>query len=67
VSEEENRHRSEVREWLRRGIDKDKTWLNELVKGIAKVRGKPSAERLWRDLKEQWQRGNRGEAGDWRD
>lgn len=61
-----DRHRSEVREWIRRGIGKDKEWLQGVMKGISKVRGKPAAEQLWRDIREQWKRGNRGEPGDWR-
>jgi hypothetical protein len=67
AEEEEHRHRCEVREWLRRGKDKDAEWLTGLIKGIAAKRGKPAAERLWRDIRQQWKLGNRGEFGDWRD
>lgn len=65
--DEKWRHECEVREWLRRGAEKDKTWLTKIIKDIASKRGKPAAERLWRDIREQWARGNRGEPGDWRD
>lgn len=62
-----DRHRSEVREWIRRGIGKDKQWLQDVMKGIAKVRGRAAAETLWRDIRAQWKAGNRGEPGDWRE
>ncbi len=66
LTEEVQRHRCEVREWIARGIGRDKEWLAEVMKSVSKQRGKPAAERLWRDIKEQWSRGNRGEYGDWR-
>lgn len=66
-SEEEFRHQAEVREWLRRGADKDMEWLKKLAKDIAAKRGKPAAERLWRDIRKQHQLGNRGTPGDWRE
>lgn len=60
------RHCCEVREWLRRGANQDKGWLVLLLQDIAKKRGRAAAERLRDDFREQWQRGNRGELGDWR-
>jgi hypothetical protein len=67
VFDENEKHRCEVREWIRRGSDKPAEWVKELLAGIAKRRGKPAAERLRRDIREQWSRGNRGEFGDWRE
>lgn len=64
--EEEHRHRCEVREWMRRRGENGKEWLRGVLRDIEKRRGKPAAERLKRDIAEQWQLGNRGEYGDWR-
>jgi len=66
VYEDEERHRCEIREWLRRGRDKPKEWVVDLLRDIAKRRGKPAAQRIGRDLSQQWKAGNRGEPGDWR-
>lgn len=66
-AEELHRHRCEVREWLRRGADQPREWLVSVLQGVARRRGKQAAERLRADLREQWQRGNRGEPGDWRE
>lgn len=44
-----------------------KGWLAGVLEDIGKRRGKPAAERLKRDIAEQWKRGNRGEYGDWRE
>ena len=66
ASEELYRHQCEVREWLKRGSERDSEWLKNMIKDIAKKRGKVAAERLWNDIKEQWHRGNRGSFGDWR-
>lgn len=65
--DEVNRHRSEVREWLRRGSDKPADWVKKLLTDIAKRRGMEAAERLRKDIVAQWKAGNRGAFGDWRE
>ena len=68
--EEEERHRSEVREWMKRraamAAEQGKQWLRGVLVAIEKRRGKKAAERLTSDIREQWTKGNRGEWGDWR-
>jgi hypothetical protein len=69
--DEEERHRCETREWIRRRAQKDpqtgREWLADVLRDIERKRGKQAAERLKRDISEQWQRGNRGAPGDWRE
>lgn len=64
--EEEHRHRSEVREWMRRRRVKGIQWLRGVLMDIERKRGKQAAERLRNDIRTQWELGNRGEPGDWR-
>lgn len=64
--QEIERHRCEVREWLKRGIEEPKEWVKQLFVDIAKRRGAKAAQRLKDDISDQWKRGNRGEWGDWR-
>lgn len=68
--QEIERHRSEVREWIRRRVEKGKVdgveWLRKVLKDIEKRRGEQAAQRLKDDISQQWQRGNRGALGDWR-
>jgi hypothetical protein len=68
--EEEQRHRCEVRQWLRwragRGAS-GKEWLASVLEDIGKRRGRDAAERLKRDIAAQWKSGNRGEPGAWFD
>lgn len=63
---EEERHRCEVRQVLRwRAQDR-----NKAVEYLSKVRdrrGDSSANRLTEDCRTQWERGNRGIEGDWRE
>jgi hypothetical protein len=70
MPEEQKRHESEVREWIRRraakGPQEGKTWLAKVMQDIEKRRGKQAAERLRSDIVEQWKAGNRGASGDWR-
>jgi hypothetical protein len=61
------RHQSECREWLRRRKGRDSTWWPGVLAGIASKRGMDAATRLDKDVKQQWQRGNRGREGDWRE
>lgn len=64
---EQHRHRCEVRSVLRWRVAQGSDWVDEWLTGVEKARGKGAAERLRADCREQWRRGNRGEAGDWRD
>ena len=70
MQEEEQRHRCEVTEWIRRRaampVERGKTWLRGVLKDIERIRGKQAAERLTNDILGQWKKGNRGAPGDWR-
>jgi hypothetical protein len=62
---EEERHRCEVRQVLRwRAEDREKAM--EFLTKVRKKRGDITAEKLAKDCKEQWSRGNKGIEGDWR-
>lgn len=63
---DEERHRCEVREWMRRRTENGKDWLRGILDGIERKRGKTAADRLRSDIARQWKQGNRGEYGDWR-
>jgi hypothetical protein len=71
LEEDQRRHECETREWIKRraakGPQDGKTWLGDVLKAIEKRRGKVAAERLRRDIRQQWTLGNRGEYGDWRE
>jgi hypothetical protein len=71
VIDEEQRHQCETRDWIRRRAQKDpqrgREWLGDVLRDIEKRRGREAAERLKRDISEQWARGNRGAPGDWRE
>ena len=63
---EEYRHRCEVWVVLRwRALDRNKS--SEYLQLVRKMRGNNAADKLEKDCKEQWERGNRGLKGDWRD
>ena len=63
---EEYRHRCEVLVVLRwRGLDRNKS--SEYLQLVRKMRGNNAADKLEKDCKEQWERGNKGLKGDWRD
>jgi len=64
---EEYRHRCEVRELLRLGVEKDHFAVDARIDAIEKARGATSANRLRSDYKTQWRAGNRGTHGDWRE
>ncbi len=55
------RHRCEVRQCIRMGFEP----FREFIKGVKAKRGEEAAGRLWRDVREQAARGNKGEAGCW--
>ena len=63
---EEERHRCEVVQVLRwRAQDRNKS--SEYLQMVRKRRGDIAADKLEKDCREQWERGNRGLKGDWRD
>ena len=63
---EEKRYRCEVRQILRwRAEDREKAM--EFLTNVRKRRGDITAEKLAKDCKEQWSKGNRGIEGDWRE
>ena len=61
----EHRHRCEVRAVLAwRTEDRGKAM--EYLAMVRQKRGDQAADRLEKDCRTQWQRGNRGERGNWR-
>jgi len=68
--QEIERHRCEVREWIRRRVEKGKVegveWLRQVLRDIEKRRGEKAAQKLKDDIADQWEKGNRGALGDWR-
>ena len=63
---EEYRHRCEVWTVLRwRALDRNKS--SDYLQRVRKMRGNNAADKLEKDCREQWERGNRGLKGDWRD
>jgi hypothetical protein len=63
---EEYRHRCEVWAVIRwRAQDRNKS--SEYLQLVRKMRGNNAADKLEKDCKEQWERGNRGLKGDWRE
>ena len=63
---EEERHRCEVIQILRwRAQDRNRS--SEYLQLVRKMRGCNAADKLEKDCKEQWDRGNKGLRGDWRD
>lgn len=66
--DEQHRHRCEVRMLLRlrgqRGREEAREWIEELAKRRG---GQEAVEKLRADCTAQWQAGNRGEFGDWRE
>ena len=64
-SSEEYRHQCEVRQVLRwRAENRDKAV--SYLQLVRQKRGDAKADKLERDTKEQWAKGNRGIKGDWR-
>lgn len=66
TSVDEVRHRCEVRQWLRWRADRSRDWLQEALAEIERRRGGTAAQMLRDDIQVQWDKGNRGEWGDWR-
>ena len=66
TSSEEYRHRCEVWAVIRwRAQDRNKS--SEYLQLVRKMRGNNAADKLEKDCKEQWERGNKGLKGDWRE
>jgi hypothetical protein len=63
---EEQRHRCEVNQVLRWRVE-SRPKSSDYLQDVRKKRGNKAADKLEKDCKEQWQRGNRGLKGDWRD
>ena len=64
-SDEQHRHRCEVRQLLAWRVQRGRVWLRDWLAGVEKVRGKAGRERLEADIVAQWNRGNRGKPGVW--
>jgi hypothetical protein len=63
---EEYRHRCEV--WaVIRWREQDRNKSSDYLQLVRKMRGGNAADKLEKDCREQWERGNRGLKGDWRD
>jgi hypothetical protein len=62
---QEYRHQCEVRTVIRWRIE-DRTRALNYLEAVRVKRGKEAAERLERDVRDQWQKNNRGKEGDWR-
>ena len=65
ITEEDFRHRCEVWQvlrWRAENRDKAVSYLNL----VRQRRDEAAANKLERDTKEQWAKGNRGIKGDWR-
>lgn len=43
-----------------------KDWFRAWLELVEKARGSSAKDLLYRDAREQWRRGNRGEQDDWR-
>lgn len=65
ITEEVLRHRCEVRQVLAwRTEDRGKAM--DYLAMVRQKRGDQAADRLEKDCRTQWERGSRGERGDWR-
>ena len=65
-SDEEHRHRCEVRQVLRWRMQHGREWVQDWLAGVERFRGKPAADRIRTDAASQWAAGNRGKPDDWR-
>jgi len=66
TSSEEHRHQCEVRHFLRMRRDDGREAVTRQLNYIGQKRGEKAAATLLNDIREQWERGNRGQQGDWR-
>lgn len=62
----QHRHRCEVRYLLAMAASGSTAALEAHMADIAAKRGEPAARELREEMREQWRKGNRGHAGDWR-
>lgn len=60
------RHQCEVRYVLSRRCV-NAAFARDFLDGVEKHRGKAARDHLENDTRTQWQRGNRGASGDWRE
>jgi hypothetical protein len=65
VTDDELRHRCEVRQLIRWRAERTKEWLGGFLDDIERRRGRAAAERLRIDIARQWSAGNRGAHGEW--
>lgn len=63
----EIRHRCEVRQLLRWRVEKGIEFARDYLAGVEKRRGQAAAKVLRDDVLAQWNAGNRGTVGDWRE
>ncbi len=59
------RHQTEVRQVLRWRTE-DRNKAIDYLGRVRKARGDAAADKLERDTRDQWAKGNRGEKDDWR-
>lgn len=62
---EMHRHRCEVRQVLKWRASEGRKRVDAYFLDVAKHRGQTARQDLERECIRQWERGNRGEAGDW--
>jgi hypothetical protein len=66
TNSEEYRHQCEVRYFLRIRRDDGRDAVTKRLEYIGQKRGEKAAAALLNDIRQQWERGNRGQQGDWR-
>ncbi len=62
---EEERHRCEVRHFLKIRVN-DRQKMLDYLDQVKKERGEVAYKKLEHDCREQWNKGNKGTHGDWR-
>ena len=66
-SEERRRHQCEIRSILRKYDSEGIKGVDRFIALVAAKRGEPTAARLRDEAIAQWQAGNRGKFGEWRE
>jgi hypothetical protein len=66
LSDEQHRHRCEVRQVLRWRTEHGREWVFKWLDALPHYRGAELAAQLRYDAVNQWNLGNRGAVGDWR-
>lgn len=64
ITEEDLRHKCEVRQVLKWRVESRDKAVNYLAL-VRKKRGDEKADKLDKDCRDQWSKGNRGEIGVW--